>query len=587
MGVSRHWMAFLLVPVCFAVLQFPLPSKAEAPAHAAVIRTDVAVFGGTPEGVAAAVGAARAGHRVLLVSPRSRLGGVIVDAGLNTVDMNRGPDGQILNQGIFAEWYRQVEGDSFDLGTAAAAFGRLVEAEPRITLWLNAPLGRTSRLGDRVAGVTVFYEGSPVTVVADRYIDATEDADLAAAAGVPYTTGRQDYTGQTDGQAASLIFRLTGVDWAAALKYLADDGDPYTGATERSLWGFGPIMYRYEAANRRIAMRGLNVGRQNDGSVLVNALWIFGVDPLNPAAREQGKAAAVAELPRVVAYLRANCPGFARAELAGVADDLYIRESRHLRTLYQLTVDDVLENRDQPDAIAQGSYPVDLQATAPGRRVQIVGVPKRYAVPLRSLVPVGTANLLAASRSAGYTSLAAGSARTVQMGMATGQAAGVAAALSMDHLVTVPGLAGTPQLVHLVQAELRRQGVVLEPFREPSPLAGSPYADDVRYFRRMGLVTAGYGNEYGLGEPVTGPFVAELLAGWREVTGRTVRPTGPLPEGAMTVQEGAAALARATGGEAAALLAALPGDVRPGARLNRGQFYRLARSAFSGYNEAR
>ena len=65
-----------------------------------------------------------------------------------------------------------------------------------------------------------------------------------------------------------------------------------------------------------------------------------------------------------------------------------MRESRHIVGEYQLTIDDVLENRDQWDKIAIGAYPVDVQPTATQTYGTVIGSPDRYAVPFRSLVPL-------------------------------------------------------------------------------------------------------------------------------------------------------------------------------------------------------
>ena len=84
----------------------------------------------------------------------------------------------------------------------------------------------------------------------------------------------------------------------------------------------------------------------------------------------------------------------------------------------------MLENRDQWDKIAIGAYPVDVQPTATQTYGTVIGSPDRYAVPFRSLVPLKVDNLLVVGRSASYTSLAAGSARVIPLGMAEGEAAG-------------------------------------------------------------------------------------------------------------------------------------------------------------------
>ena len=100
-------------------------------------RYDVIVVGTDPEGIAAAVSAARNGLSTLLVDGYERdvLGGLMTRGWLNTIDMNYEKKRfslRILNKGIFYEWYRLVEGDSFDIRSAANAFYALVRDEPDI-----------------------------------------------------------------------------------------------------------------------------------------------------------------------------------------------------------------------------------------------------------------------------------------------------------------------------------------------------------------------------------------------------------------------------------------------------------------------
>ena len=91
---------------------------------------DVIVVGTDPEGVAAAVSAARNGLSTLLVDGRNReiLGGLMTLGWINTIDMNYSTSKTLLgkddvfNKGFFSEWYAKIEGDSFDVNTAANAF---------------------------------------------------------------------------------------------------------------------------------------------------------------------------------------------------------------------------------------------------------------------------------------------------------------------------------------------------------------------------------------------------------------------------------------------------------------------------------
>lgn len=482
---------------------------------------DLIVVGSDPEGVAAAVSGARNGLSVLLVDTRPRLGGLMTRGWLNSIDMNYGPDGKILNQGLFREFYKLVEGDSFDVNSAVWAFNRLVLAEKNLTVALGArdikPVLAPGQepAPTRVLGVELVWQGEQKQIRCQGVIDATQDGDLAALAGVPFTLGQEDIGRHGSQMAATLVFKLENVSaaqWLEIRRHLQREENKNTGANRHSAWGFSDITARYQPQHQRLLLRGLNLGRQNDGSILVNALLIFGVDPLDPDSRREARALASQELPAVVEFLRQRVPGLDTARLGGVAPELYIRESRHMLGEYRLTLDDVLENRDFPDRIAFGSYPVDVQPAGPGLPGVVIGTPVQYAVPFRCLVPLKVDGLLVVGRAASFDSLAHGSARTIPVGMATGMAAGAAAAVARENGVTYRQLARNPELVGALQRRLMTQGVNLAPFTVENPLANHWAYEGLKFVRGLGLVAGGYDNNYRLDEPIAEQRLINMLA---------------------------------------------------------------------------
>jgi hypothetical protein len=446
---------------------------------------DVIVVGTDPEGVMAAVSAARNGLHTLLVDGRDReiLGGLMTNGWLNTIDMNwdyvtlhvPGTRYDYFNKGLFKEFYDKIEGDSFAITTAANEFYRLVANEKNIDLLMKTkaiePIVREKGDFSLLEGLKITNsDGTVQTVSANTVIDATQDADIAAAAGVPFTQGRQDLGEKETQMAVTLVFRLKNVDdnvWSQIRKKLADDGNPETDANDVSAWGFTE-MQNYPAVNKeRVKMRGLNIGRQKDNSVLINAMQIFGVDGLDPKSREAGKQIGLQELPHVVDFIKKTYPELSGVELDGTAPELYVRETRHMEGMYRLNIIDILDNRDQWDRIAFGSYRVDLQRTSPTDNGVEVASPLKYAIPFRSIVPLKVDGLLVVGRSASYDSLAHGSARVIPNGMAEGQAAGAAAKLSQEQGVTLRQLAGSKEQVALLQDMLNKQGMELKPYTLP------------------------------------------------------------------------------------------------------------------------
>jgi len=477
---------------------------------------DVIVAGTDPEGVAAAISAARNGARTLLIesrSTRSVLGGLMTVGWLNSIDMNwdqtkrrhgRG-DGPYFNHGIFKEWYERIEGHSFDVTTAANAFYELVQAEPNIDLYMNAaaiePVTVTYNGNIGVKGLKVTLEdGRQQLVQAGAVIDATQDADLAAAAGAAFTMGREDVGDPNSQMAVTAVFRLRNVDdhaWKQIANRLAkEENTAISGINNWTAWGYDAEMKGYQPQDKKRArMRGLNIGRQRDGTLLINALQIFGINGADEASRQEGLAIASREIPHVIDYLR-QYEEFRQIELDAIAPELYVRETRHLIGLYRLSIVDLLENRDQWDRIAFGSYSADIQRTAPDDHGNVVVHPLKYAVPFRSIVPAGVDGLLVVGRSASFDTLAHGSARVIPVGMATGQAAGAAAVLASEHQVTFRELAHSKALIAALQERLNEQGMKLAPYSLPrQPYMKHQTYAGLRVAVKLGIASGGYRNQ--------------------------------------------------------------------------------------------
>ncbi|WP_201305286.1 FAD-dependent oxidoreductase [Paenibacillus puerhi] len=437
---------------------------------------DVIVVGTDPEGVAAAVSAARNNLSVLLVDGRNRaiLGGLMTLGWLNSLDLNYSPEKTLLpgkhnflNKGIFQEWYDKVEGTSFDVVTAANVFYELVEKEKNIDLLLGASEIKPQMEQSQVTGLLLKKkDGTALTVNAKAVIDATQDADIAADAGVPFTFGREDIGDPKTLMAVTLVFKIGNVTqtvWDSFSRH------PNTGADSRSAWGFWE-MWDYPSTNKeRVRMRGLNIGRQIDDTILINALQIMGVDPLDPIQMQEAYEIGKNEIPKVVDYMKQNFKEFSQVELVDIAPELYVRESRHMVGEYRLKMTDVLENRDFWDRIAFGSYNVDIQSTSYSDRGAIMMNPIQYAIPFRSIVPQQIDGILVVGRSASFDSLPHGSARVIPVGMATGQAAGAAVKLSIDKKITFRQISKSTDEIQRLQEMLNEQGMVIKPYKIDQP----------------------------------------------------------------------------------------------------------------------
>lgn len=462
----------------------------------------VIVAGGEPEGVAAALAAARNGMRTLLVEKGGALGGLMTLGMLDFLDMNYGPDNELLTRGVFKEFFSEM-GNGFDTEEAKVWFLKKCEAEPNLTVFLDTDILAPVMDGVNITGLVIKRDGLEETVRSYTVIDATVDADVAAAAGVPYTLGTEDYSLDVVSQGCTLIFELSGVDWNHVARFLNDDSSGATGATGTLAYGYGPEARNYKPADENTYLRGPNISRQKNGNVLLNALIIFGENLLDPDSYQDCVDRGLREIPGIVAFMRESFPGFENAAFVGAAQRLYVRETRHIEGEYRLTVTDVLENRDHWDRIGHGSYPVDIQPTGPGNLGNVIGMPDIYSIPFRCLVPLKVDGLLVAGRSASYDSIPHGSTRVIPVGMVTGEACGTAAAYSVANGVTFRQMSADPEAVRRLQEQLVKQGAYLNEYTPPKVAVMDHWAySGVVVMRELGMTQGGYSNDYRLDETV-------------------------------------------------------------------------------------
>lgn len=500
-------LLFLLsVTACGKTEELKKPEELYLPEAENIIHTDLLVFGSEPEGISAAVSAGRSDLKVLLVDPREELGGLFTLGALNFLDMNHGKDKTLLTRGIFEEFYKRVGGTAFDLKKAKEVFADLLGQEETIETALGYSLEETILEDQVLKAVRIKNKktGEEALVHAKMFIDTSADADLAAMSGVPYTLAGEDI-GERDRQmGVTLVFTLADVDWKEVTSYLKSGKEANTGVTNKAAWGYTELGYAYEPVDELMRLRGFNAARQDDGEVLINALVIFGVDVLDPESKREGIERGKKELEYILPYVRENFPGFENAKLIRTADELYVRESRHIKAEYMLTIDDVLEYQDQWDKVALASYPVDVQPTVTQRWGTIIGNPDRYAIPFRSMVPLEVDNLMVAGKAAGYTSLAAGSARVVPIGMASAESAGLAAKLAIDNNLTPRELSQNQNLIKDLQKELKSRGAYLDDINVVKPEVMNHWAyPGVKIVRALGLLDGGYDNDYRLEEKMS------------------------------------------------------------------------------------
>lgn len=395
------------------------------------------IYGGEPEGVSAAISAARSGIKTLLILHRDKPGGLMTYGGLNFLDINNAPDGDNLNKGLFAEWHKNVGGNiSFSIEKATEVFENMLAMEENITIVRNAKLVSILKEDNFINSIIIETDSGIKELKAEYFIDASLDADFAVNAGALYFNGGADLGLPDRHMAVTIVLHLANIDWSKlAIDAKSNKFGP-SHINKDNAWGFVKIGQLYKPINKNTKLRGLNIVIEEKGEkseVYINALLVFNVNPTDHNSLKEAYRRGKEEAVHVVSFLQENLGGFKEAKILSFPEELYVRESRHIIARYQLKVVDLFNNRVFRDTIALASYPLDYQASNPQYNGFVLFNPDVYGIPIRSLLPLGIDNLFVVGRSSGYSSLAAASARVIPTGMATAEAAGLITAYAVKN----------------------------------------------------------------------------------------------------------------------------------------------------------
>ncbi len=465
---------------------------------------DLVVYGGQPEGIMAAVAAAREGASTLIILKRKNPGGLMTYGGLNYLDLNYNKNGEIINKGLFQEWHQMVGGELvFDPLQAEKAFWKLLKAEKNLQLIKNVKLIGIKKKANDIISLELEDQAKKVIINADFFIDASQDGDLAALSGNGWFDGAADLGLSGRKMAATLVLAFDKVDKFALLRKIKAGNYQDTYYGENHAWGFLEIGQKYQPVTNQTDLRGFNivlVPSQIDGyyKAYLNALLLFNVNPLDQksinTAYERGKE----EAKYILEYLKDELAGFKNAILSELPPELYIRESRHFLTKYQLKTSDLFTQRIFFDTITIGSYPLDYQASEINYPGFVLFNPDYYAIPLRSLMAKSFNNLLIVGRSSGYSSLAAASARVLPVGMNSAEAAGRAVGLAVSNHLNLDDILHEKKYLHYIRNKL---AINLKNYPTTNPLIDNEKAlAPLMRLLGWGLTIGGYNNDFRLSE---------------------------------------------------------------------------------------
>jgi hypothetical protein len=430
--------------------------------------TDVLVVGGGPAGLAAALGAARHGARVMLVERYGCFGGVIAQSMVGTIAWYRTTEKTVDAGGIGTEFERRAKAMNaslqvnhyqvLDTEVFKVIADRMIQ-EADIVPLLHTQIVDVLLEDDSITGVVTESKSGRQAILAKRVVDATGDADVAARAGAPFRIDPKETL-----EGASVNFGCSGIDLEAFITYIlknpstvADWGDQSGDkeAAEFSTYIREPFDKAKEAGEipKDVRMESYWGGFTDAGEIPnMNAIHMAGIDATDVWDLTRGEIEGRQRVMWAVEALVKYAPGFEKARLRTIGASLGCRESRKIIGDYDLTEHDVLNQAKFDDSI--GIFPEFLD----GNGIAILPSTGRYFhVPYRITLPRNVENLLVAGRCVAGDKVSHAATRQMMCCTVTGQGAGVASAISLETGVT-------PRQVDVgrVQAALRKQGVRLE-----------------------------------------------------------------------------------------------------------------------------
>lgn len=397
------------------------------------IQYDVVVAGGGPAGIAAAVSSARCGARTAMIERFGIVGGMLTSGYVQPI-LGKTEPWTMYHEicGLLEFGHEDTEkqitrnGSEIHADIEEAKYRLLRFADDnKVDVFLQTAVADVVCQERRVTGLVISTPLGLCTIHAEIFVDATGDGFVAYSAGAEHEVGRDD--GKC--QPVTVEFTLSGVDETRGLTCFGGS-DPVTLPDGRR---FSELCS--EACRRKELPQNVSIVRLHrtfyNGERQVNATQANGFDTLTASGIIGAELELRGQIDKIVNFLQRNVPGYERCAVKASGSALGVRESRRIMGDYVLTDKDVESGSRFPDAVVHKAwFLIDIHNPSGGGQAEGHSRnAKPYDIPLRCLIPRGVDGLLLAGRCISGTHRAHASYRVMGIAMATGQSAGIAAAL--------------------------------------------------------------------------------------------------------------------------------------------------------------
>ena len=399
---------------------------------------DICVIGGSCTGTFAAIQAARLGARVILVETQGSFGGNATNGLVNVWHSLRDSNYEKLIIGgltreVIDRLRKRDAVSILEHSPGAYAFLNCQElkieldelvTESKIKPYLHTLFSEPYWKDGKLAGIIVDGKSGRGIIRAKYFVDASGDGDLCYRMGVPAYT-------HTNVQPPTTCANLENLNVDELSSLMRKYHDEFN-LPEGNAWD-GPI--------------SPTVSRLFAGTRVFNKLCCNMQDLTDAEIEGRRQLRAIMDINRKY--------GSKPLGLVALSSYIGVRESRHIKSLHQVTDDEALNGRSYPDAIANGSYRFDvhyqnklgtvfryldgtqefIRTGYPDERSrwrpETAVNPTYYQIPLRSIIPVNTENVIMAGRMIDAEEWAFSGLRVMVNMNQLGEAAGTTAYLAL------------------------------------------------------------------------------------------------------------------------------------------------------------